>query len=110
MSSTPTRWDPFSEIIRDSGNLVLRANLPGITPEELSIELDNDVLTVSGHHEEHKDEEGEQHVRHERRYGAFSRSVLVPPGVDRDAITATASDGVVQVTVPLPGEANESEG
>ena len=133
MSSTLTRWDPFGEladlrnrfdrmletlqsgqenawtpavdVVRDDGNLVLRADIPGIKPEEVTIEFDNDVLTVSGHHEESTESEEEHFVRRERRYGAFARSMTLPPGVDGNAITATTRDGVLEVTIPLPSEA-----
>ena len=134
MAGTLTRWDPFAElselrtrfdrmfdqfdgrervwtpaidVVRDDGNLVIHAELPGIKPEEVKIEVEDDILTVSGEHEERKDEKEKSYVRRERRYGSFSRSMALPPGVDAKKIKAKTHDGVVEVTVPLPKEAKK---
>jgi HSP20 family protein len=134
MAGTLTRWDPFAElselrsrfdrlfdqldghervwtpaidVVRDNGNLVVHAELPGIKPEEVKIEVEDDILTVSGEHEERKDQKDQQYVRRERRYGSFSRSMALPPGVDAKKIKAKTHDGVVEVTIPLPKEAKK---
>jgi HSP20 family protein len=134
MAGTLTRWDPFAElselrtrfdrmfdqfdgrehvwtptidVVRDNGNLVIHADLPGIKPEEVKIEVEDDILTVSGEHEERKDQKDEHYVRRERRYGSFSRSMALPAGVDADKIKAKTHDGVVEVTIPLPKEAKK---
>src|ERR1017187_8019357 len=70
-------WTPAIDVVRDSGNLVIRADVPGIKPDEVKIEVDDDILTVSGAHEEKKEEKDKHYVRRERRYGAFSRSVAL---------------------------------
>lgn len=136
MAGTLTRWDPFAElnelrtrfdrmfdqfdgrdrvwtpaidVERDDGNLVIHADLPGIKPEEVKIEVEDDILTVSGEHEERKDEKDKDkhYVRRERRYGSFSRSMALPAGVDAKTIRAKTHDGVVEVTIPLPKEAKK---
>ena len=134
MAGTLTRWDPFAElselrsrfdrmfdqfdgrervwtpaidVVRDNGNLVIHAELPGITSEEVKIEVEDDILTVSGEHEERKDEKDKHFLRRERRFGSFSRSMALPPGVDAEKIKAKTHDGVVEVTVPLPKEAKK---
>jgi HSP20 family protein len=135
MPETLTRWDPFHELgeLRsrfdrmfdelangrerawtlaidvepDNGNLVVRADVPGIKPEEVKIEVEDDILTVSGEHEERKEEKDKHYVRRERRYGSFSRSMALPPGVDAGKIKAKTHDGVVEVTIPLPQEAKK---
>ena len=136
MAGTLTRWDPFAElselrtrfdrmfdqfdgrervwtpaidVVRDDGNLVIHAELPGIKPEEVKIEVEDDILTVSGEHEERKDEKDKHYVRRERRYGSFSRSMALPAGVDADKIKAKTHDGVVEVTIPLPKEASKKK-
>jgi HSP20 family protein len=136
MPSTLTRWDPFAELaelrtrferlfedfegrdrawtpdvdlVRDNGHLVLRADVPGIKPEEISIEVDDGMLTVSGKHEEAKEETDEHYVRRERRYGAFTRRLPLPDGVDPKKIKASTSNGVLEVTIPLPKEAAKQE-
>jgi HSP20 family protein len=100
-------WTPAIDVVRDDGYLVVHAELPGIKPEEVKIEVEDDILTVSGEHEESKDEKDKHYVRRERRYGSFSRSIALPPGVDPDGIKAKTHDGVVEVTIPLPKEAKK---
>src|SRR5665213_66729 len=100
-------WTPAIDVMRENGNLVVRADIPGIKPEEVKIEVEDDILTVSGEHEEHKEEKDKHYVRRERRYGSFSRSMTLPPGVEAKNIKVTTHDGVVGVTIPLPEEAKK---
>jgi HSP20 family protein len=97
-------WMPSIDVERSEGNLIMRADVPGIKPEELKIEVEDDVLTVSGSHEETSEEKKKDYVRRERRYGAFSRSLSLPAGVDAAGITAETRDGVLEVKIPLPEE------
>jgi len=98
-------WTPAVDVVREDDHLVVRADLPGIKPEEVKIEVEDDILTISGEHEERKEQKDADYVRRERRYGSFSRSMALPGGVDAKEITASTRDGVVEVTVPLPKEA-----
>jgi HSP20 family protein len=136
MAGTLTRWDPFAEIgelrsrffdrmfdewldgrgrawtpaidvVRDDGHLVVRADTPGYKPEEVKIEVEDDILTVSGEHEEQAEEKGTNYLRRERRYGSFRRSVALPHGIDPKKIEATTHDGVVELTIPLPTAAKK---
>ena len=100
-------WTPAIDVVRENGNLVVRADIPGIKPEEVKIEVEDDILTVSGEHEEHKEEKDKHYVRRERRYGSFSRSMALPPGIEAKNIKAKTHDGVVEVTIPLPKEATK---
>ncbi len=133
MAGTLTHWDPLAElgelrsgfdrmfggwleprdrartpeidVVRDNGNLIVRADMPGIKPEEVKIEVQDDILTFTGEHEESKEsKEGKDknYVRRERRYGSFFRSMVLPVGVDATKIKATTHDGVVELTIPLP--------
>lgn len=132
MAGTLTRWDPFAElselrtrfdriydgltggterswvpaidVARENGNLIVRADVPGIKPEEVKIEVEDDILTVSGEHEETTEAKEKEYVRRERRYGSFRRSMALPTGVDAKQIKATTHDGVVEVTIPLPND------
>lgn len=99
-------WMPAIDMIRDNGHLVVRAEVPGIKPEEIEIEAEGGVLTISGKHEETSEEKGKEFVRRERRYGAFTRTMPLPEGVDPKKIKATTSDGVLEVTIPLPKQAS----
>jgi HSP20 family protein len=98
-------WTPAIDVVRDDGHLVVRADLPGITPEEVKIEVEGDILTVSGEHTESTEEKDKNYVRRERRYGSFRRSMALPAGVDPTKIEAKTRDGVVEVTIPLPEKA-----
>ena len=87
------------------GGLELTVELPGLNEDDVRIEVQDDVLTVSGE----KKSATESHDKGlrivERRYGAFSRSVRLPAGVKVDAIEAGLDQGVLTVTVPLDGQA-----
>ena len=100
-------WTPAIDVVREDDHLVLRADLPGIKPEEVKIEVEDDILTVSGEHRESTVEKHRNYVRRERRYGSFSRSMALPVGVDAGKIKAKTHDGVVEVTIPLPKEATK---
>lgn len=132
MASALTRWEPFAEladlrarldqmftefaprgehrfapaidVVRSNGNLVLKADLPGIKADEVTIEVEDDVLTIRGEHEEQHEEKREHYMRRERRWGSFQRSMPLPTGVDPQRIEAKTHDGVLEVTVPLPEE------
>ena len=97
-------WIPAVDMMRDNGNLVVRAEVPGIKPEEIDIKVDAGMLTISGKHEEATEEKDKEFVRRERRYGAFSRTMALPEGVDPKKIKATTTDGVLEIKVPLPKE------
>lgn len=79
----------------------------GIKPEEVKIEIEDAILTVSGEHQESKEERNKNCVRRERRYGSFSRSMALPAGVDARKIKAETHDRVVEVTIPHPKEAKK---
>ena len=98
-------WVPAIDMIRENGHLVVRADVPGIKPEEIEIKAEEGMLTISGKHEEATETEDERFVRRERRYGAFSRTMPLPEGVDPKKIKATTHDGLLEVTIPLPKEA-----
>lgn len=98
------RGMPAIDVVRDEGKMFVRADIPGLKPEEVKIEIADDVLTVSGEHSERKETKDKDYVRRERRYGSFSRSMALPRGVDASKITAKTHDGLLEVTIPLPEE------
>ena len=98
---------PAIDVTRDDGNLVVHAELPGVKPDEVKIEVEGDILTVSGEHQEAKEKKDKDYLRRERRYGSFSRSIALPAGVDAKKIKAKTHDGIVEVTIPLPKEAKK---
>ncbi len=102
-------WMPAIDVVRDNGDLVLRADVPGFKPEDVKIEVQDEILTISGEHEESTEEKDKKYVRRERRYGSFSRSMTLPAGIDAERIKANTRDGVVEVTIPLPKEAKKEK-
>jgi HSP20 family protein len=100
-------WTPAIDVVRENGHLVVRADIPGIKPEEVKIEVEDDILTVSGEHQESKEEKDKDYVRRERRFGSFYRAMALPAGVDAEKIEAKTRDGVVEVRIPLPTEAKK---
>jgi len=94
-----TEWAPAVDVLQRDGDLVVRAELPGVRPEDVDITLQNRVLTISGERREEQEEQrGGYHVR-ERRHGSFSRSMTLPEGVDEDSIRARYENGVLEVTI-----------
>ena len=92
-------WAPAVDVLTKDGNLVIRAELPGVKLEDVEITLQNGVLSISGEHKVDQEEErGGYHVR-ERRYGSFRRSMALPEGTDESKIHARFEDGVLEVTV-----------
>lgn len=96
------RWTPSVDLVKKDDALVLRADLPGFKPDEVKIEVEGDVLTVSGEHREETEEKRDDYMRRERRYGSFSRSMTLPHGITADEIEATSEDGVLELTIPIP--------
>ncbi len=92
---------------REAGPAAVPGRPAGLKPDEVKIEVEGDLLTISGEHEETTEEkaEDEHYVRRERRYGAFSRSLRLPAPIPADEIEATCKDGVLEVSIPKPAEA-----
>ena len=101
-ADTPFKLEEFTE---DDGTFVLRAELPGIDPDEnLEITVDDGHLTISAEREERSEERDNGKYRSEFRYGSMARSVRLPDGADEEAITATFKAGILEVRVPHNGE------
>ena len=95
-------WTPSIDVVRREDAIVLRADIPGIKPDDVKITVEDNLLTVSGEHEESSTEEEGDYVRRERHLGSFSRTMSLPRGIKADDIAATTEDGVLEVTIPLP--------
>lgn len=132
MAGTLTRWDPFADfglmrqridrmfedltdgeqattrakidVVEKEGNLLVRADMPGIKPEDIEVQVEGDVLTIRGQHEESHEDKRENFLRRERTYRSFARSLSLPPNIDANAIEASCHNGVLEVTIPMPSE------
>lgn len=96
------RWTPAMDVVETDDHYVLRADLPGLSDGDVKIEVDDNVLTVSGERKSNRDETKQGYYRVERSYGHFSRTLTLPEGVDADSINATFDRGVLEVKVPKP--------
>ncbi len=102
-----TEWAPAVDALTKDSDLVIRAELPGVKPEDVDISLHDNVLTISGERRaEQEEERGGYHIR-ERRYGSFRRSVALPEGIDESKISARYEDGVLEVRVQGAAVARE---
>jgi HSP20 family protein len=103
-SAAGSAWTPALDIFDTAQSIVLKAELPGLTAEDIDIEVDDNVLTLKGERRfEEKVEEG-RYYRLERAYGSFQRSVTLPQGVKAEEITASFDNGVLTVIVPKADE------
>jgi HSP20 family protein len=117
-----TEWAPAMDVLQRDGDLMLRAELPGVKLEDVDITVHDRVLTISGERKlEEETERGGYYVR-ERRHGSFRRSMTLPEGVEEDRIRARFQDGVLEVTIKgaaavrepkriqIEGQTSEGEG
>jgi HSP20 family protein len=99
---TMRRWMPAMDLLETEDHFVLRADLPGMTEDDVNIELEDTTLTISGQRKAEHEERKEGAYRVERAFGSFSRSLTLPQGVDPEAVTANFEHGVLEVHVPKP--------
>lgn len=98
-------WKPSTDIYREGDKLIVRAEIPGIDPEEeLTVELKDGVLHISGEKKVEKEISEDNRYLKECRYGSFRRQVVLPEGVDPESIHADFDNGILMVTVPVPVE------
>ena len=93
-------WTPTVDVVENTEEIVLQAELPGLRKEEISIELDGDTLRISGERKRQLVVEGEQFMRLERRYGSFSRAFQLQTEIEAEGIAATFEDGVLTLRLP----------
>ncbi len=98
------RWIPAMDLVETDDHLVLRADLPGMSEDDVDIEIKDGVLTVSGERKAEHEERREGYHRVERSFGRFSRSLTLPQGTETDKIEASFDNGVLAVRVPKPVE------
>jgi HSP20 family protein len=92
-------WTPAIDVVETDHAIVLKAELAGIKPEDINIEVQDNVLTLSGERRFEEEVKEDKFYRIERRYGSFSRSLALPPTADESKVDATYENGVLQITV-----------
>jgi len=100
--ATMRRWMPAMDLVEADEHFVLRADLPGMSEEDVNIEVEERVLTISGERKAEHTETKDGYQRFERAFGAFSRSLTLPEGIDAEAVSASFDRGVLEVRIPKP--------
>ena len=98
------RWVPAMDLVEKDDALILTADLPGLERDDVNIEIKDRVLTVAGERKSEHEDKADGFHRVERAYGAFSRSLTLPDGVDADKVEANFDKGVLEVRIPKPEE------
>ncbi len=96
------RWIPAMDLLEEDDHFVLRADLPGLDEGDVNVELEDNVLTVSGERKSEREDHKDGYYRIERATGSFSRSLTLPEGIDPESIQARFEKGVLEVMVPKP--------
>jgi HSP20 family protein len=100
----PAPWTPRVDVFEQDGNLVVKAELPGIKKEDVQVTLEGNDLTIRGERREEHEVKEEDYYRAERSYGSFYRRLSLPFEAGAEQIKAGFSDGVLEITIPAPVE------
>jgi len=96
----PEAWNPDVDMFERKGQLVIRADLPGLAKEDVKIEITDSDITIEGQRKSEKEEKKEGYYRSERSYGSFRRTLPLPEGVKTDRAKASFKDGLLEIEMP----------
>ncbi|HTA64424.1 MAG TPA: Hsp20/alpha crystallin family protein [Xanthomonadaceae bacterium] len=99
-SVVTSQWSPRVDIKEDENAFVLYADIPGVEPDEIEVQMENGLLTIKGERHEEQREETDHFSRVERRHGSFHRRFALPDSADPDGISASGHNGVLEITIP----------
>ncbi|GAA0705411.1 Hsp20/alpha crystallin family protein [Dokdonella soli] len=97
-------WTPRVDIREEAARFVILADLPGIDPADIEIQMDKGVLSLKGERKSETKEEGATFTRVERTHGSFDRRFVLPDSADADGITAVGKHGVLEISIPKKPE------
>jgi len=97
-------WAPRVDVAETEKEVFVKAELPGVDPKDVELNVHGGVLTIRGEKKEEKEENKKEYHRVERFFGQFYREVPLPAGIDADKITATSAQGVITVAIPKKPE------
>jgi HSP20 family protein len=109
MPETRENWIPSVDILEKEGNLILRAELPGMNEKQIDLKLEGTTLTLKGERKLENEDEKSNYHRVESFYGSFTRSFRLPETVDAEKISAEYKNGVLTVTIPQKPEVKPRE-
>lgn len=95
---------PPIESYVENGNLIVKADVPGLEPKDIEISVLNDILTIKGERKTEKEIKRENFLRHEIAYGSFERQMRLPEGAVTDKVKANFKNGVIELSIPLTKE------
>jgi len=101
-TSEAVGWSPGIDVFEKDHRLVTKVDLPGMKKEDVKVEVTDGHLAISGERKRETEEKKDNIYRREREYGSFYRAVPLPEGVKIEDVKASFSDGVLEVSVPLP--------
>jgi len=100
MGAELAAWSPQVEVFQRDDRLVVRADLPGMTKDDIKVDVTDDAVTIQGERRQEHEERREGYYHTERSYGSFYRSIPLPEGVEADKADASFRDGVLEVIMP----------
>ena len=95
-------WMPQVEVLQKNGQFTVRADLPGLTKDDVKVEVTDNLMTISGERKEENEDKREGFYRSERSYGAFYRQILLPEGAESEKAAATFRNGLLEISMPVP--------
>ncbi len=95
-------WAPRVDVVEQGGKFVIRADLPGLTKNDVKVEVSDDAVAIRGERRQERETKGKGFYHSERSYGSFYRAIPLPEGVDADQATASFRNGVLEVSMPAP--------
>jgi HSP20 family protein len=97
-------WLPPVEVTERGGQLVIRADLPGLGKDDVKVEVRDDAIAIQGEKRQEREEKSKGFYRSERSYGSFYREIPLPEGADAEQAKASFKKGVLEVTLPAPAK------
>ena len=99
-SNGDASWLPPVDIVEEKDRFVLRADVPGVNPDEITVNMDDGVLSLSGERSREPSDEADGIKRFERRSGKFYRRFTLPDSADADGISAKSANGILEISIP----------
>jgi HSP20 family protein len=99
-SVVTSQWSPLVDIKEEADRFVVYADIPGVDPQDIEVQMDKGLLTVKGERSSEQTLETERYSRTERVHGSFHRRFALPDSADPEGITASGHNGVLQITIP----------